>query len=51
MTSPLETTTARLTNFAPGLSGVLFTMGLTFIALQGFDLIATVAGEVNRPPQ
>jgi len=24
-------------------------MGFTFIALQGFDLIATVAGEIREP--
>lgn len=32
-----------------GLSGLVQAMGYTFIALQGFDLIAAVGGEVRRP--
>ena len=40
----------RLTPFLPAGPGGLFTaMGYTFIALQGFDLVAAVAGEVKRP--
>jgi amino acid transporter len=35
--------------FAAGGTGLLSAMGLTFIALQGFDLIAAVAGEVRDP--
>ncbi len=35
--------------FSEGLSGVAQAMGYTFIALQGFDLIAAVAGEVRDP--
>jgi amino acid transporter/nucleotide-binding universal stress UspA family protein len=40
-------------NFAPlfplGFSGVLAAMGLTFIAFEGYDLIATVSEEVKEP--
>jgi amino acid transporter len=32
-----------------GTGGLLAAMGFTFIALQGFDLIATVGGEVKEP--
>ena len=40
----------RLTPFFPGGSaGLLQAMGYTFIALQGFDLIAAVGGEVKQP--
>ncbi len=40
----------RMRPFFPGgFSGVIQAMGFTFIALQGFDLIATVGGEVERP--
>ncbi|MEQ8819441.1 MAG: amino acid permease [Sumerlaeia bacterium] len=40
----------RLTPFMPaGFGGVISAMGFTFIALQGFDLIAAVAGEVKEP--
>ena len=35
--------------FSGGTSGLLTAMGFTFIALQGFDLIATVGGEVKDP--
>ncbi len=35
--------------FAAGPGGLLQAMGFTFIALQGFDLIAAVAGEVQTP--
>ena len=35
--------------FAGGGSGLLIAMGFTFIALQGFDLIAAIAGEVKNP--
>ena len=35
--------------FAGGASGFFTAMGLTFFALQGFDLIAAVAGEVRDP--
>jgi amino acid transporter len=40
-------------NFSPffplGGSGVLVAMGLTFIAFEGYDLIATVAEEIKEP--
>ncbi|WP_419165471.1 amino acid permease [Candidatus Palauibacter sp.] len=40
----------HLSPFAPaGSLGVLQAMGYTFIALQGFDLIAAVGGEVKDP--
>jgi amino acid transporter len=35
--------------FENGTTGLLTAMGFTFIALQGFDLIATVGGEVKQP--
>ncbi|UCE25636.1 MAG: amino acid permease [Candidatus Zixiibacteriota bacterium] len=39
-----------LTPFLPnGLGGVLIAMGLTFIAFEGYDLIATVAEEIKNP--
>lgn len=41
------------TNFTPlfpkGLGGVLVAMGLTFIAFEGYDLIATVSEEIKNP--
>lgn len=38
------------TPFLPaGLGGVLVAMGLTFIAFEGYDLIATVAEEIKNP--
>lgn len=40
-------------NFTPlfpkGLGGVLVAMGLTFIAFEGYDLIATVSEEIKNP--
>ncbi len=48
--APDGTTSRGLTPFwAGGVSGVLAAMGGTFIALQGFDLVAAVAGEVKSP--
>ncbi len=35
--------------FAGGATGLLAAMGFTFIALQGFEIIAAVAGEVRDP--
>ncbi len=35
--------------FPGGLSGLVQAMGFTFIALQGFDLIAAAAGEIRDP--
>jgi amino acid transporter/nucleotide-binding universal stress UspA family protein len=41
---------AEFTPFLPnGFSGVLVAMGLTFIAFEGYDLIATVAEEIKDP--
>jgi len=47
---PLSSIQANLTPFfASGPKGLFQAMGYTFIALQGFDLIATVASEVKAP--
>ncbi len=47
---PLSDTGSNLSPFfSSGGSGVFVTMGFTFIALQGFDLIAAVGGEVKEP--
>lgn len=35
--------------FPEGFGGVLVAMGLTFIAFEGYDLIATVAEEIKQP--
>lgn len=35
--------------FSHGAAGLIQAMGFTFIALQGFDLIAAVAGEIRDP--
>lgn len=35
--------------FTGGFSGLIAAMGYTFIALQGFDLIASAAGEIKKP--
>ncbi len=35
--------------FGGGFTGLLAAMGFTFIALQGFDLIASTAGEIKKP--
>ncbi len=44
---------AAAANFKPfmpkGMTGVVLAMGLTFIAFEGYDLIATVAEEVRDP--
>ncbi len=46
----LTTVGERLSPFFPGGSlGLFQAMGYTFIALQGFDLIAAVGGEVKEP--
>ena len=37
--------------FTGGAGGLVSAMGFTFIALQGFDMIAAVAGEVKDPVQ
>lgn len=48
--APSGTVESGLTPFFEhGTSGLFTAMGFTFIALQGFDLIATVGGEVKEP--
>ncbi|MCG8422854.1 MAG: amino acid permease [Proteobacteria bacterium] len=44
-----QTGDALVPFFSSGASGLLTAMGFTFIALQGFDLIAAIAGEVKSP--
>jgi APA family basic amino acid/polyamine antiporter len=47
---PSGTVSAGLTPFFPrGAPGLLQAMGFTFIALQGFDLVAAIAGEIRAP--
>ena len=47
--TPAETA-AGFTPFLPmGAGGVVVAMGLTFIAFEGYDLIATVAEEIKEP--
>jgi amino acid transporter len=47
---PVDDTTSNITPFfSGGAPGLFMAMGFTFIALQGFDLIAAVAGEVKDP--
>ena len=51
MSSMSPTITVRkFTPFLPrGFHGLISAMGYTFVALQGFDLIAAVAGEIKEP--
>ncbi|MGI9429027.1 MAG: APC family permease, partial [Bythopirellula sp.] len=44
-----DTSRALRPFFTAGFGGLLQAMGYTFIALQGFDLIAAVGGEVREP--
>ena len=47
---PFPRITESLTPFfSDGFSGVIAAMGYTFIALQGFDLIGSAAGEIRDP--
>lgn len=47
---PLSTTQASLRPFfSSGVLGLFEAMGFSFIALQGFDLIAAVGGEIRNP--
>jgi APA family basic amino acid/polyamine antiporter len=49
-TSPPGTVASGMTPFfSGGAKGVFQAMGFTFIAFQGFDLIATIAGDVKEP--
>ncbi|UCH26519.1 MAG: amino acid permease [Trueperaceae bacterium] len=48
--TPVQTALSPLRPFFPqGFGGVFQAMGFTFIALQGFDLIAAAAGEIKSP--
>ncbi|TWU43859.1 Serine/threonine exchanger SteT [Novipirellula aureliae] len=47
--SPVDTSAAFTPFFTSGFTGLVQAMGYTFIALQGFDLIAAVGGEVREP--
>ena len=50
VSAPLEQTRTNLTPFMPwGSAGLVAAMGFTFIAVQGFDLISAIAGEVKKP--
>jgi amino acid transporter len=44
-----DTFTAFKPMFPKGFGGVIVAMGLTFIAFEGYDLIATVSEEVKQP--
>ena len=46
---PADTGRALRPFFTAGFGGLVQAMGYTFIALQGFDLIAAVGGEVREP--
>jgi len=46
---PAEAMEAFNPFFPEGMGGVLVAMGLTFIAFEGYDLIATVAEEIKEP--
>jgi amino acid transporter/nucleotide-binding universal stress UspA family protein len=46
---PDETIDSFTPFFPQGMGGVLIAMGLTFIAFEGYDLIATVSEEVKEP--
>lgn len=49
-TAPAGTVIAGATPWMPGGAiGLLSAMGFTFIALQGFDLIAAIGGEIKTP--
>lgn len=48
--APAGQVTAAFNPFFPkGMGGVFVAMGLTFIAFEGYDLIATVAEEIKEP--
>jgi amino acid transporter/nucleotide-binding universal stress UspA family protein len=47
--SPTESMRQFTPFFPKGMGGVLIAMGLTFIAFEGYDLIATVAEEIKDP--
>jgi amino acid transporter/nucleotide-binding universal stress UspA family protein len=47
--APAESAAGFTPFFPLGASGVVVAMGLTFIAFEGYDLIATVAEEIKEP--
>lgn len=50
MSHPIEQTAGRLSPFFDGgVSGLVHAMGLTFVLLHGFEVIAAVGGEVKDP--
>ncbi|MBD3382393.1 MAG: amino acid permease, partial [candidate division Zixibacteria bacterium] len=49
MEQPTEAMESFTPFFPTGLGGVIVAMGLTFIAFEGYDLIATVAEEIKQP--
>lgn len=49
-TSAPGTVTTNFSDFAPhGMAGIAVAMGFTFIALEGFEVVAAVGGEVRNP--
>ena len=46
---PAQATESFTPFFPEGFGGVIVAMGLTFIAFEGYDLIATVAEEIKEP--
>ncbi len=46
---PIQAAASFKPFFPNGFSGVVMAMGLTFIAFEGYDLIATVAEEIKSP--
>lgn len=47
---PLDHATQALDPFfRGGIDGVIFAMGVTFISLQGFEMVSAIAGEVREP--
>jgi len=47
---PLEEIPSELDHFfSGGLHGLIAAMGVTFISLQGFEMVAAIAGEVREP--
>ncbi|MBD3166073.1 amino acid permease [bacterium] len=49
MAEPVRAAESFTPFFPQGFGGVLVAMGLTFIAFEGYDLIATVAEEIKQP--
>lgn len=47
--NPSQTASSFTPFFPRGFGGVFLAMGLTFIAFEGYDLIATVAEEIKEP--